>query len=59
MKAAKQTKSDLQTLIRDTQQTQFEVIEPVTPGSLSRVEAILRRELTKASYLTVIVIRRK
>ncbi len=57
MKATKQTKTDLLTLIRESKQTQFEVIEPVTPETVGKILPMLKKEAGQSAYLTVIVIR--
>ena len=50
------SKSDLLKVLRDSDRQRFEVIEPVTPESLSRIIPELRKRAAEAAYLSLIVV---
>jgi hypothetical protein len=56
LKPQKISKNDLLKRLRETNQPHFEVIEPVTDGSLTRLLGFLRRHTAQNSYVSIITL---
>ncbi len=59
MKTTKQTKNDLLKIIRDSKQTQFEVIEPVVAENLSKAVPLLKNIANAGGAISLVIIKVK
>jgi len=53
------SKSDLLRVLQNADQQRFEVFEPVTPESLSRIIPNLKKRAGESAYLSLIVVPKK
>ena len=50
------SKSDLLRVLQNSDQQRFDVIEPVTPESLSKILPLLTKRAREAAYLSLVVV---